>query len=123
VLRPVLNYQDAMEPGAPVVLEDLRAGSSGTDRPLDKADPSEAGRSPNVAAEMVMDLGDVAAGFEEADIVLERDYRVGAAHQGYIEPHACTVLWDASGEITIWSSSQGHFGIRDTTAALLQVPA
>ena len=39
-------------------------------------------------------------------------------HQGYIEPHACLVSVAKDGQATIWSSSQGHFMVRDMTAQL-----
>ena len=63
----------------------------------------------NVASNFVMEIGDLANGFELADIILEHDYRIGEAHQGYIEPQSATALWNADGRLTIWCSSQGHF--------------
>ena len=34
-------------------------------------------------------IGDVAAGFAEADVIVEGSYTTQPVHQGYIEPHAC----------------------------------
>jgi CO/xanthine dehydrogenase Mo-binding subunit len=43
-------------------------------------------------------------------------------HQGYIEPHTATAQWNSDGTLTIWSSSQGHFNVRDQTARLMDMP-
>src|SRR5262249_31988519 len=43
-------------------------------------------------------------------------------HQGYIEPHAATALWNADGTVTIWCSTQGAFTARAQVAELLGIP-
>lgn len=63
--------------------------------------------------------GDVEAGLKEADVVIEKSFKTGQTHQGYIEPHAClaTVSPDGSGEL--WVTTQGHFTYRNVCATLL----
>ena len=56
--------------------------------------------------------------FKDADIIVEREFRTQSVHQGYIEPHTATVNWGPDGDITVWSSSQGHFNVRDQVALL-----
>ncbi|HAI15011.1 MAG TPA: oxidoreductase, partial [Gammaproteobacteria bacterium] len=68
------------------------------------------------------EIGDVDKGFDQADLVLEREFRTSTVHQGYIEPHSATAWWTANNKITIWGSSQGHFQIRDRTSLVLGVP-
>ena len=34
-------------------------------------------------------MGDVEAGFKQADVVIEKEFKTAAVHQAYIEPHAC----------------------------------
>ncbi|MEE3133910.1 MAG: molybdopterin cofactor-binding domain-containing protein, partial [Pseudomonadota bacterium] len=63
--------------------------------------------------------GDAEKGFAEADVVVEGEFRVPMAHQGYIEPHACTATINEEGKITVWCSTQGHFDVRTQTAAIL----
>ena len=75
----------------------------------------------NIASQTVMARGDLEAGFGEADITIERTYCAPTAHQGYIEPHACVVSTNASGQIDIWCSSQGHFMVRHATSVVLGV--
>ena len=76
----------------------------------------------NVAKSLAFNSGDVDAGFAEADVVVERDFTTTMAHQGYIEPHNGSAYYNKDGHITIWSSTQGAFGVRDMVAGLLQVP-
>jgi CO/xanthine dehydrogenase Mo-binding subunit len=76
----------------------------------------------NIANHFVFEVGDVAQGFREADVVIEREYRTASVHQGYIEPHSATAFWANDGSLTIWSSSQGHFAVRDQTARILGIP-
>ncbi len=57
-------------------------------------------------------------GFAEADVVVEHDFKTAAVHQGYIEPHACLARTDADGQSELWTSSQGHFVMRQYTATI-----
>ena len=75
----------------------------------------------NVAGHSQLKIGDIEQGFESADLVMEREYRTKTVHQGYIEPHAATAWWTPQDKITIWSSSQGHFDVRASTAGLIGV--
>ena len=43
-------------------------------------------------------------------------------HQGYIEPHNATVQWNADGKVTVWTSTQGIFTVRQQTAELHRIP-
>jgi CO/xanthine dehydrogenase Mo-binding subunit len=76
-------------------------------------------KASNIASRMVMQKGDVDAGFAASEIVLERTYTCASAHQGYIEPHACVASVGADGQTDIWVCTQGHFAVRSYTAALL----
>ena len=109
VLPHVMDILDAMKDDAPVLHEDLF--TSGLEEKPEK--PS------NVATRAQMKLGDVETGFADADVIVEREFRVPRAHQGYIEPHACTVRYDEDGQSLIWCSSQGHFDVRMAVSGLL----
>ena len=79
--------------------------------------------SKNIAGHEQHMYGDVDKGFEDADLVLEREYRTKSIHQGYIEPHNATAWWShQGGRLTIWCSSQGQFGVRDRTSGVLGIP-
>ncbi len=109
VLPHVLDIEASMENNAPILHDDLF--TKGLDEKPSK--PS------NIATRAQMKLGDVEEGFAAADVIVEREFRLPRAHQGYIEPHACTVRYDEDGQSLIWCSSQGHFDVRMSTAALL----
>ena len=112
VLSPVLTAPEAMKKDAPVLHDDLRTESLGS---------PEEGAS-NIASYARHELGDVDKGFSEADEVVEGEFYTKTVHQGYIEPHTCTVLWNEDDRIIVWCSSQGPFMVRDYTADRLGVP-
>ena len=112
VLPPVLTAPEAMKKDAPVLLDDLRTESLGS--------PEEG--ATNIASYARHELGDVDKGFSEADEIVEGEFYTKTVHQGYIEPHTCTVLWNEDGRIIVWCSSQGPFMVRDYTADRLGVP-
>ena len=76
----------------------------------------------NISSHLHFEHGDVEKGFAEADIVIEREFKTASAHQGYIEPHVATALWNEDGHITVWTSTQGAFTVRDQVSSLLSVP-
>jgi len=122
VLPPVMDAKDAMNKDAPLIHERLAAMSTASIRAggvLDDDDPSQ---GTNVANHFEFTLGDLEEGFKQADVIVERDAYTVAVHQGYIEPHTGTAMWHADGNLTIWSSSQGHFMVRENTARLVGVP-
>jgi CO/xanthine dehydrogenase Mo-binding subunit len=108
VLPWVIDVDEATQPGAPILHEHMRA--IGT-----KPGPAT---TSNVASKLEHTLGDCQTGFAAADVIIERSFKTKPVHQGYIEPHACLVNVTPDGHATIWSSSQGHFMVRDMTAQL-----
>ena len=96
-----------MQPGAPILHEHMHAAA-----------PNGPATTSNVAGKLEHKLGDIEAGFAAAEVVVERSFKTKPVHQGYIEPHACLVSVNKDGQATIWSSSQGHFMVRDMTGQL-----
>ena len=115
-LPSVLDAKSAMEKDSPPLHKGL-ATESGVSGPGGTDDTDSPGT--NVAKHFTLRVGDISQGFEEADIVVEREFVTEAVHQGYIEPHSATAFWDADDNVTIWSSTQAPFHIRDQTAQLL----
>ena len=122
VLTPVTDVLEAMRDDAPLVHERLANLNDPNVRPGGLMAEGDTGKTGNVSNRYFYELGDLDAGFGEADIVIEREFRTKAVHQGYIEPHAATALWNADDTLTIWCSSQGHFNVRDQTATILGMP-
>ena len=122
VLPPVIDILDAMKEGATPVHERLANLATPNIRPGGLRSDDDDGKVTNIANHLTFEMGDIEQGFKEADIVVEREYHTKAVHQGYIEPHSATALWNSDGMLTIWCSSQGHFNVRDQSASILGIP-
>jgi CO/xanthine dehydrogenase Mo-binding subunit len=118
VLPAVLNLQDAMKEGAPVLHDSVttmfRTGA------FVRGD--DTGARGNVAAHVQALQGDVEEGFKQADVIVEREVTTTMVHQGYIEPFASTAYWAPDDQVTIWASTQNAFSMRASTAAIVGVP-
>ena len=122
VLPYVVDVLDAMKDDAPVLHERLANVTDANIRAGGLRADDDRGKSTNVANRFAFDVGDPEKGFQEAAVIVEREYRTASVHQGYIEPQSATALWNADGNLTIWCSSQGHFKVRDETAMILGIP-
>ena len=122
VLDSVTDVLDAMKPDAPILHERLASVANPNMRTGGLRDEDDSPDSTNVANHFFFEMGDTDQGFKDADIVVEREFRTQSVHQGYIEPHSATVNWGPDGDITVWSSSQGHFNVRDQVALVCDVP-
>ena len=111
VLPHVIDVDEAMAPNAPVLHNDMF--TAGVNPKPTKAS--------NIAKVVTFKKGDVEAGFKNADVIIEGTYTTKPVHQAYIEPHACLATYGSDGQITIHSSSQGHFMVRAYTAKLLGI--
>ena len=112
VLPHVVDVLDAMKDDAPLLDENRTTRELG-----EKTD-----RKSNISSHNRQEMGDIEAGFAEADEIVEHEFRTATVHQGYIEPHNTTVLWKRDGSITVWVSTQGAFQIREQVSEVLQVP-
>jgi CO/xanthine dehydrogenase Mo-binding subunit len=108
ILPHVIDVDEAMADDAPLLFEDMLTRG---------VDPAPTKPS-NIAKQGGFEIGDVDEGFAEADEVIEKHYKTEAIHQGYIEPHACMANVQESGKTELWTSSQGHFAMRNLTAKL-----
>ena len=106
VLPWSIEIEDAIKPDAPVLHE------------FNKWE----GKPSNIMSRLEHKKGDIAEGFKQADIVIERTFTTRPVHQGYIEPHACVISVAPDGKTTIWSSSQGQFMVRAMTSMLTGIP-
>jgi CO/xanthine dehydrogenase Mo-binding subunit len=106
MLPYVITIDEAIAKDAPLVHENM------TTRNVEPPTPS------NITRRWTAHMGDIAQGFAEADELVELNFDSVPVHQGYIEPHACVAEYNADGTASLWVSSQGHFQMRDLTAAL-----
>ena len=111
VLPHVIDVVEAMQPGAPLLHEGQYTVGV-------KPKPE---RPSNVAKRLEYGCGDVAAGFAQAEVIVEREFNTKPVHQGYIEPQACLASYSADGQAELWTSTQGHFVFRAQCAKVLQM--
>ena len=109
-LQPVKNVDEAIAPDAPILLEDLVGDHLG-----------EPVKNTNIATHFRHEFGNVEEGFKSADLIVDKEVSLEMVHQGYIEPHNATAIWNEDDRITVWSSTQGSFGVRDQTAKFVGV--
>ncbi|MGE0701550.1 MAG: xanthine dehydrogenase family protein molybdopterin-binding subunit, partial [Hyphomicrobiaceae bacterium] len=102
VLPWAIEIDDALKPDAPILHDHIKFD----------------GKPSNIASKLEHKLGDIEAGFKQADLIVERSFSTRPIHQGYIEPHACVVSVGQDGHTLIWSSSQGQFMVRAMCAYL-----
>jgi CO/xanthine dehydrogenase Mo-binding subunit len=115
-LPPVLDPLEAMQPSSPLVHDILRTNII-TDSQPDRDD-----KHSNIAYHFKINKGDLEAGFNEADIILENTYRTQKVHHGFIEPFAAVASVDKAGKVTVWTHSQGLFTARQMIAHFLALP-
>ena len=101
-LPVVTGPKEAAQPGAPVLHEHHATG--------------------NFLAHFHLQNGDVASGFADADVILEREYSTQTVEHGFIEPEACLAMPEANGRFTVYAGGQIPFGDRAQIAATLNLP-
>ena len=112
-LPPIMTAPQGMAEGAAILHGSLRTDELGEtidDKPS------------NVAQHFQHVKGDIEKGFADADVIVEREFDTVTVHQGYIEPHAATAIWNTDGRLHVWCSTQGAFTARDATSEVLHLP-
>jgi len=104
VLPAVFDVEKAMEPNAPVV------------------HPERDDCDGNILDVSVQEWGDVGEGFMKSDIVIEKRFTTQRVCHCAMEPHAMLASWDGDGNLTMWSSEQTAYMIRDSLAEALEMP-
>ena len=78
--------------------------------------------SGNLCAELLLGHGDVAAGFAEADVVVEYAYRTGRQEHAFLESEAGVSYLDDDGRLTVCAGGQNPFTDRRQICAALDLP-
>ncbi|HWP58648.1 MAG TPA: xanthine dehydrogenase family protein molybdopterin-binding subunit [Candidatus Acidoferrales bacterium] len=113
-LEPVLDPLEAMKPTSALLHPDVRR-YRGLVHPI---------KTPgNVFVDLSWGKGNIAAGFREADLIVENTFTTRPVHQAYIEPHACVVDARNPGRVDIWACSKVPFALRDQLATAFDKPA
>jgi selenium-dependent xanthine dehydrogenase len=107
-LPVVTGPKDAALPDAPILHEQIANHATG-----------EHG---NCLKHYHLENGDVARGFAEADVIVEREYSTQTVEHAFIEPEAGLAVPDPTGRITVYCGGQIPFGDRSQIAATLNLP-
>ncbi|MDV7221335.1 molybdopterin-dependent oxidoreductase [Streptomyces prunicolor] len=109
-LPSVLDPEEAMHPGAPVV-HDKDAATARISRPQN-----------NVVGEAHGEIGSVETGFAEADAIYEDTYRTQRVQHASLETHGAVAWFDEDNRLTVRTSSQTPFLTRRALCALYDLP-
>jgi putative selenate reductase molybdopterin-binding subunit len=109
VLPPILEIEQAMAEGAPVI----------HDEPDSKGIHDA---QHNLAGYILKELGNVEEGFAASDLVIEREFRTQRQQHCPLEPHV-TISWlDSDDRLVIRSSTQVPYHTRRQVAMILELP-
>jgi len=114
-LPPVLHHMDALKPDAPLVHPDL-----GTYSFVAAAFTPKPGT--NVANHTKLRKGDVEKGFEQSEYIVEREYSCPSVQHVPMETHVAIVQWGMGDKITIWTSAQSPFTVRNLFCNAFKLP-
>lgn len=79
-----------------------------------------ADRPDNVAARWTTAAGDVGAILREAPVVVRLRLEIARGHGQPLEPRGVVAVWDETAQVlTLWSSTQAPYAVRDVVAAAL----
>jgi CO/xanthine dehydrogenase Mo-binding subunit len=111
-LPAILSIDQALEPGAALVHEDLGH--------YVKTFPARCGA--NVMSETEIAEGDVSVGFAAADVIVEGVFETQAQNHLAMEPCGALADIDAMGRIELWSANQSVFRVQANVAETLGLP-
>ncbi len=76
----------------------------------------------NVSEHFKLRKGEVESAWPQCAAVVEGTFRLPQIQHVPIEPHVAVALWERSGQVTLWTSSQSPFAQRDLIAQSLDIP-
>ncbi|MFC1410863.1 molybdopterin-dependent oxidoreductase [Streptacidiphilus sp. N1-12] len=105
----VLDPEQAMAPGAPVI------------HPKDAAGARIARPGDNVVGEVHGETGSVEDGFAEADVVYQEEFRTQRVQHASLETHGAVAWFEEDGRLVVRSSTQTPFLTRRALCALFDL--
>lgn len=115
-LPPVLTVEEALAQDAPIIHE--TPGVQGAHRGFLEDIVRD---HPNVCSRSRHNWGDVEAAFAGADLVIEGEYRYPMCYAYAMEPYTAVAEW-SEGNLTVWSSAQHPYMVRDDLAHCFRLP-
>lgn len=125
-LPAAITIDEALAENAPLVWPQgvpTGAGDAGAHGADIGSDAKSKRKASNVAGQESFVRGDVAAGFAEADVVIEGTFTTPMVHQSALETQSLVAEPNPlTGGITLWASTQAPFGARNEVANVLGIP-
>ncbi len=107
ILPAVFDPEAAMQPGAPILHQKDEVVGGGT----------------NIFCNLKGEIGSVAEGFAQADVVHERTYSTTRVQHVHLETHGSIAWQGDDGRWHVRTSSQGPFIVQKKLAYLMGIPA
>jgi xanthine dehydrogenase YagR molybdenum-binding subunit len=99
-LPHVVDHEEAIKPGAPIVHKGMKDN-------IRRQDPQV--------------RGDIEQGFKEAEVTIERTFRVPVLLHNSPECHVAVAKWEGN-KLTVWASTQGVNGFREDLSRTFKMP-
>jgi len=113
-LPSLLDPVQAMKDGAPLIHEKMEEYSHAPDfHPV---------IGTNIANRFTLFHGDVQKGFEQADTLVEEEFRISHVSHAYMETQNVIAQYKRDGSAEIWTSCQSPFMVRQILSESLKIP-
>jgi xanthine dehydrogenase molybdenum-binding subunit len=76
----------------------------------------------NIACTREVAEGDVARGFEQAEVIIENEFSTPRAYHAQLEPRACLCRPEPDGGLTVWPSTQALHNTRILIGEIFSLP-
>ena len=107
VLQPFVDPEEAIAPGAGLIQEGISY---------------EFGDG-NIFDRYRVRIGDIEAARDDADVIVRQRFTTNRQAGAALDPHGCVASYDSfTRELTIYSSTQSIYMVRDVLADVLQIP-
>lgn len=106
----VLDAFEAMRPESPLLHETIQVGDE--EKKIEN----------NIAVTKLITQGNVDQGFEEADIIVEEEFKTGRVYHAQMETKSVVCQPEADGGITVWITTQTIHNVRQLLGEIFQIP-
>ena len=106
----VFDASEAMKPGSPILHQTILVGDE--ERKIEN----------NIAVSKLISQGDVEKGFQEADVIVEEEFKTGRVYHAQMETKTVVCQPEADGGITVFTTTQTIHNVRQLLGEIFQIP-
>jgi xanthine dehydrogenase molybdenum-binding subunit len=106
----VFDAFKAMKPGSPILHQTIKVGDE------------EWKIENNVAVNKLINQGDIEKGFQEADVIIEEEFKTSRVYHAQMETKTVVCQPEADGGITVWTTTQTIHNVRQLLGEIFQIP-